>query len=166
MTPGPFAAAIAEGAFAYPQWPNQVTHGPLYPSVPTPCVAAPGGVLQGRFGFYDPSTQYVWNVPTGTSPLVGIVLPQRGTWQRLYFDPVAGGWRVRAGYPVTVCVGGGFWLRFPGGAVAGQACYASTVDGTAISGQSTNTVATPWKVCSNAEPGGLAQVSSTAQFGA
>ena len=166
MSYGPLTAGIAEGAFAYPQRPNMPNGGPMYPSAPVPTVAAPGGVIQGRFGFYDPTTQYVWNVPTGPEPLVGVVLPQAGTWQRLYFDCVAMGWRVRAGYPVTLCTGGGFWLRFPDGAVAGQACYASAVDGTAVSGQPSGNVVTPWTVCSNAAPGGLARVSSTAKFGA
>ena len=138
----------------------------MYPTVDTPTVAAPAGVLQGRFGFLDRATGYVWNVPTGTTPQVGIVAPSPGTWQRLYFDRTAMAWRVRAGYPVTLCVGGGFWLRFSGGAVAGQACYASAVDGSAVSGQPSGNVATPWFVCSNADAGGLAQVSSTAKFGA
>lgn len=147
--------------------------------------AAPGGLLQGRFGFGDPSTGLVTNAaPTGPYDL-GIVIPlestnnanggvvggparfggpwARWTWQT--WDRTANAWRLREGLMTTLMPNGNFFLRFAGGANYGDTVYASTIDGTAVSGSGVlDTVETAFKVCGNGAPGQLVVVSSSAKF--
>lgn len=148
--------------------------------------AAPGGLLQGRFGFGDYSTGLVTNsAPAGPYEL-GVVIPlnstnnangdvvggparyggrlARWTWQT--FDKTAKAWRLREGLMATLMPNGNFWLRFAGGANYGDTVYASTVDGSAVSGPGVaNTVPTAFKVCGNGScAGGLVVVSSSAKF--
>ncbi len=146
--------------------------------------AAPGGLLQGRFGFGDPATGLVWNAPTGPLYDLGIVVPLQSvnyanggvvggpasfggtqaqrTWQ--VYDRVARSWRLRQGLIANIMPTGNFWLRFAGGANYGDTVYASLTDGSAISGSVTGSVVTAFKVCSNVGPGCMAIVSSTAVF--
>lgn len=147
--------------------------------------AAPGGLLQGRFGFGD----YLTGLVTNAAPIdlyeLGVVIPlqstndangdvvggparfggpwARWTWQT--WDKTAKAWRLREGLVTTLMPNGNFFLRFAGGANYGDTVYASTVDGTAVSGAGVaNTVATAFKVCSPGGPGSLVVVSSSAKF--
>ena len=146
--------------------------------------AAPGGVLQGRFGFASVSTGLVWNFQQDPSDVVGVVIPlnsvnganggvvggpaslggRQAQWTWQVWDKAARAWRLREGLVCTVAMRGNFYLRFPGGADYGNTVYASLIDGTAISGPSDGAVQTPWIVCGDCGPGSLAVVSSTAFF--
>lgn len=146
--------------------------------------AGPGGLLQGRFGFADPSTGYVFNAPVSDPYAFGVVIPlqstnnanggviggparfggpqARSTWQT--FDRVAKAWRMREGIVATLMDTGNFWLKFAGGANYGDTVYASLTDGSAISGAAMGAVQTAFKVCQPGGPGCLVPVSSTARF--
>jgi hypothetical protein len=146
--------------------------------------AGPGGVLQGRFGWANPNTDFVLNTPTTAEDSLGVVIPlqsvsgvnggviggparfggpaARWTWQT--YDRVFKAWRMREGIVCTLMSSGNFWLKFAGGANYGDTVYASTTDGSAVSGETAGTVETPWIVCSPAAAGRLAMVSTTAQF--
>ena len=163
-----------EGAFAQPNPYWQPAGFPPYPAALAGAgglVAGAGGLIQGRFGWGNPTTLQTVNQPSAGAVL-GVVVPivgWRATWGRVFFDcSVPGGaWRIRQGLPVTLCVGGPFWLRFAAGAVPGQRVYADPVDGHAISGNTGGgAVLTPWTVVTPAGPWGLAIVSSTADVGA
>jgi hypothetical protein len=153
-----------------PTWSNPV---PSVLAGPTALRAAPGGVLQGRFAWANPATGLVSNTRVTAQDQIGIVKPYRSasgadvvgfgwTWQ--FFDPVANAYRIRQGLNVNLFAAGPMWLRFAGGAYAGQMVYASHVDGSASSGSGDEL--TPWIVSSNSSPGNLAIVSTTAKFGA
>jgi hypothetical protein len=142
------------------------------PSVLGSWSAPPGGTIQGRFGWANPSTGLVSNTRVSAEDQIGIVLPlsARGgvigaghTWQ--FFDPAVQAFRIRQGLGVTLIASGPMWLRFAGGAYTGQPIYASLDDGHAISGSAANSELTPWKVASNAPGGGLAITSTNAYFG-
>lgn len=161
-----------EGAFAQPN-PNWQPQGfPPYPTATGGAqqfVAASGGLIQGRFGWADPSTGMAGNVPVAGAMIgvVGPVLGWRATWGRVFFDPSVNAVRIRQGLPVTLYVAGPFWLRFPNGAVAGQQVYADNVDGHAVSGNIGGAITlTPWTVSTGCAPGGLAIVSTSAKYGA
>lgn len=146
--------------------------------------AGPGGLLQGRFGFGSASTGFALNAQTDPSDILGVVIPLQSinganggviggpwalggaqamfTWQ--VWDKAARAWRMRQGIVATLMPRGNFWLRFAGGANYGDTVYASPLDGSATSGALDGLIVTPWKVCSNASPGSLARVSSTAKF--
>ena len=66
--------------------------------------------------------------------------------------PVFIGYSEFAGNPAT------------GQALYGNPVYASLTDGSALSGESDDSELTPWLVCSNAYPGQLAIVSTSAIF--
>jgi len=147
--------------------------------------AGDGGLLQGRFGWGNPDTGLVLNIPSTPADALGVVIPlqsvnganggvvggpaafggpqARWTWQT--WDKAARAWRLRAGLVVTLMSSGNFWLRFPSGASYGSRVYASPTDGSALSGPVGGAVQTPWFVCSEAGPGNLAMVSSSALFG-
>ena len=147
-------------------------------------VAAPGGLLQGRFGFGNVATGYAFNARLDPSDILGVVIPlqsvnganggvvggpaalggpqARFTWQT--FDRVARAWRLRQGLIANLMTCGNFWLRFRGGANYGNQVYASLTDGTAVSGPASGAIQTPWFVCGDCGPGALAVVSSTAMF--
>lgn len=146
--------------------------------------AGPGGVLQGRFGWGNSATGLVLNEQTDPSDVLGVVIPLRSvnaanggviggprafggplaawTWQT--YDRTFRAFRMREGIVCTLHMRGNFWLKFAGGANYGDPVYASLTDGSALSGVSAGAVATPWIVCSNANAGRLAMVSSTAKF--
>lgn len=148
--------------------------------------AGPGGLLQGRFGWGNPSTGLVSNTPTSPADSLGLVLPLESvnyanggvvggpvrfggpaaawTWQT--YDRAFKAWRLREGIVATLLNRGNFWLRFVGGANYGDTVYASTVDGSAISGNpGVNAVLTVFKVVGKGGCGScLVQVSSTAKF--
>lgn len=146
--------------------------------------AGPGGLLQGRFGWGDPDTGLAFNTPASLGGPLGIVIPLRSvntanggviggpaafggpaaSWSWQTYDRVFRAWRLREGIVATMAASGNFWLKFAGGANYGDTVYASTADGSAISGEVAGTVITPWKVCSEASPGNLALVSTTARF--
>lgn len=148
--------------------------------------AGDGGLLQGRFGWGNPTTGFVLNSQTNENDALGIVIPLQSvnymnggviggparfggpaaasTWQT--YDPRYKAFRMRQGIVATLMDRGNFYLRFAGGANYGNTVYASTLDGSAISGDpGANAIATAFKVVG---PGGcgscLVRVSSTAKF--
>jgi hypothetical protein len=146
--------------------------------------AGVGGLLQGRFG-WGTAAGYALNTPTLPGDVLGVVIPLRSVnaanggvvggpaafggpvafWSWQTWDTAARAWRMRQGIVATLMPTGNFWLKFAGGANYGDTVYASLTDGSAISGSGVeNTVVTPFKVCSECNTGGLALVSSTAQF--
>lgn len=147
-------------------------------------VAGPGGVLQGRFGFADPSTGHVLNSQTTPADAFGVVIPlqsvnaanggvvggpqslggpmARWTWQT--WDAVNKAWRLREGLISNLMPAGNFWLKFANGANYGDIVYASITDGTAQSGVTDGCIETVFRVIDNAAPNNLARVSSTARF--
>ncbi len=135
--------------------------------------AAPGGAIQGNFGWANPATGLVSNSRVTAADQVGIVKPYRSssgadvvgfgwTWQ--FYDPLVCAFRVREGVTVNLIAAGHLWLRFAGGAYAGETVYASLSDGSAVSGPAANCESTPWIVSGNGDPGNLAIVSTTARF--
>jgi hypothetical protein len=167
-----------EGAFVTS--PIDRSNGPTWFN-PVPSVLAgagalrapPGGTIQGRFGWANPATGLVSNTRLTAQDQIGIVKPYRSssgadvvgfgwTWQ--FFDPLVRAFRVRQGLNVNLIAAGPFWLRFAGGAYAGEPVYASLSDGSAVSGSAADCEQTPWIVSSNSEPGNLAIVSTTAKF--
>jgi hypothetical protein len=181
------APSVFEGAFASRVIANNLETLAPYSSAlagPGGFRAAPGGVLQGRFGFGSASTARVSNAQQSPSDVLGVVVPLQSvnyangtvvggpakfggpqaqfTWQT--WDRPARAWRLRAGLVCTLMTRGKFWLRFPGGASYGSTVYASTANGVAISGAADGAIETPWTVCGNCGPGALAVVSSTAFF--
>lgn len=147
--------------------------------------AGPGGLLQGRFGWGNPATNDVLNAPTTDQDSLGVVIPLQSvnymnggvvggpvrfggpqaawTWQT--YDPRFKAFRLRQGIVATLMSRGNFWLRFAGGANYGDTVYASTVNGSAISGNpGANAVPTAFKVIGNSCGSGLVRVSSTAKF--
>jgi len=170
---GPYSAFVQpyEGAFVNP--PRDQSLAPAwanpYPSTlgfPGALVSNVPGTIQGRFGWASAATGQVNNTRLAASDQIGIVIPRRLTgWSWQFFDPAVNAWRVRPGLNLTMVRLGNFWLRFAGGAYPGDVVYASLVDGSAISGESSNAEATVFKVVSTGEPGCLAKVSSYAFFG-
>ena len=161
-----------EGAFAQPNPQYQLSNPPFAaaPAGAGQFVApsANGGVIQGRFGWGDPTTGLVTNTPVAGAVL-GVVVPLvgwRADWGRVFYDATVNAYRIRAGLPVTLVNAGPFWLRFAAGAVAGQPVYASNVDGSALSGYTVGATLTQWRVSTPTSPGGLAIVSSTSFYGA
>lgn len=146
--------------------------------------AAPGGLLQGRFGFGNTATGLVYNAQQDPSDVLGVVIPlnsvnganggvvggpaalggpqARFTWQT--WDPINKAWRLRQGLMANLMGSGNFWLRFRGGAGYGDIVYASLTDGSAIAGAAVGAIQTPWVVCGDCGPGALAVVSSAAFF--
>jgi len=94
-----------DGAFAQPNPQYQLSNPPYeVATLGVQPVAAPGGVIQGRFGWADPATGYVGNALVANGPL-GIVVPLvgwRATWGRVFFDPVACAVVQRQFLPVTL----------------------------------------------------------------
>lgn len=179
---GPYEGAFASRVLAQ----NLETLGPYASALAGSGAwkAAPGGVLQGRFGFGDPSTGLVQNAQQTPTDTVGVVVPLRSvnaanggviggppafggpaaSWSWQTWDRAYRAWRLRAGIVCTLMTGGNFWLRFAGGANYGDTVYVSLTDGSAISGALAGAIQTPWMVCSNARAGSLAIVSTTASF--
>lgn len=187
MQQGALSAFAYEGAFAsQPLATNLESLVPFVSRLGGPgCpVAAPGGVLQGRFGWLNPATGYVSNTRTTAQDASGVVIPLRSlngsnggvvggprgiagpqaSWTWETWDPQYRAYRTRAGIVTTLQGRGNFWLRFPGGALPTQPVYASLVDGSAISGAADNAEPTHFSVCTEAQPGSLAIVSSTLFF--
>lgn len=183
---GAFQGAAYEGAFASRVLGQNLETLAPFASALGSLTAGPGGLLQGRFGFADPTTGLVYNAGLGlpSGAPCGVVIPlqstnnangqviggparfggpqARATWQT--YDTVAKAWRMRAGIVATLMPTGNFYLKFAGGANYGDTVYASLTDGSAISGVASVAVATAFKVVSPAGPGCLAVVSSTARF--
>jgi hypothetical protein len=172
---GALSTQVFEGAFSSaPLFMNGERRFPSAPAGAGAFVAPVGGTIQGRFGWGNTSTHTVANTRVTASDQLGIVLPLRvqagamvigGGWTWQFYDPAVRAFRIRQGLNVTLMAEGNFWLRFAGGAYAGEPVYASLVDGSAISGETSDAEPTPWTVCSNAGPGELAMVSTYAKFG-
>lgn len=160
-----------EGAFAYePPFYWQPPGGPPYPSILATEDALTAGVMPGqlgiaagRFGWANPANGIALNARTTAQDQLGVVIPRRVNWEAAYWS--RGSRWLRAGFGVTLISRGAFWLKFPAGAFRGDPVYASLVDGTAVSGAGTDdTELTKYFVTFGCTPGGLAQVSSYANF--
>jgi hypothetical protein len=117
------------------------------------------GLAVARFGWGDYGSGLVDNVRSKATQVLGFVFPVVNGNSAVR---VCRGVRyARPGMGVTLMSSGDYWVRFQGGAQAGQPVYASSVDGTAISGLSGGAEATRWWVVTNAPPGGLAIISTT-----
>lgn len=119
------------------------------------------GLAVARFGFADPDSGLVDNSRINGRQILGFVFPaingnsavrvQRG--QRY----------ARPGVGVTLMQGGDFWVRFASGAQQGATVWASTIDGTAISGESDTAEPTRWFVVTDTGPGSLGFISTTSR---
>lgn len=164
----PLVPQAYEGAFASLPLQNNLER--VFPSVlcgQGGFVSSTPGTIQGRFGWGNVDTREVANTRLDATDTLGVVIPLErygASWQ--FYDRLVRGYRIRPGLNMTLMAQGNFWLRFAGGASAGNPVYASLVDGTAISGETDGAELTPWFVCSNANPGALAMVSTYAKFGA
>lgn len=110
--------------------------------------AGVNGLRTGVFAWADPETGRADNSRTSDAQILGFVLAQRAT----RFVP--------SGYQITLSSAGDFWALFAAGANAGDRVYASTVDGSVISGETDDAELTPWFVASNAAPGQCAIIST------
>lgn len=121
--------------------------------------ASDDGLAVARFAWADRDTGFAANTRTHSRQLLGFVLPVANG---AYSIRIARGRRyIRPGLGVTLMASADVWVRFYSGASAGQPVYASLVDGAAISGQADGAELTPWFVVTNAQPGGLAIISTT-----
>lgn len=121
--------------------------------------AGSDGLAVARFGWGDVVSGLVDNVRSNPAQVLAYVFPAVNGNSPVR---VCRGVRfARPGVGVTLMRSGDYWVRFLGGAQAGQIVYASSVDGTAISGFTVGAEATPWFVVTNAAPGGLAIISTT-----
>lgn len=145
--------------------------------------AGPNGVTIGRFGYQEPATGQVSSTRSTLTQKVGFVLPQWGTWNKIYSQE--GTWILREGLMVTLAAKGDFWCRFMGGAFPGEPVYASWVDGSALTvpivwtadelaltadsiftADGAASELTQWVVASFAPPGGLAVITPYATYSA
>lgn len=119
------------------------------------------GLAVARFGFADSNSGLVDNARSNAKQTLGFIFPA------VNGNSAVRVWRgqryVRPGVGVTVMQAGDYWVRFLSGAQAGAVVYASTVDGTAISGNSVGAEATRWFVVTDTGPGGLAIISTTSR---
>lgn len=117
------------------------------------------GLAVARFGWGDLDSGLVDNVRSRAVQVLAYVFPVVNGNSAVR---VCRGVRyARPGIGITLMRSGDYWVRFRGGAEAGQPVYASSVDGTAISGEADAAEATRWWVVTNAAPGGLAFISTT-----
>ena len=177
-----------DGAFASPPLAQNLETRAPFASVLTgrgAAISNTPGTVSGRFGWLNPATGVVNNTRVSPADKLGVVVPYRSvsgagvlggarfeggaqaawTWQ--FYDPTvtpSGGVRIRPGLGVNLMSRGNFWLRFYAGAIYGNQVYANSTDGSALSGASSGGEATPFYVCSEAQPGRLAIVSNTAKF--
>lgn len=119
------------------------------------------GLAVARFGFANVSSGLVDNTRTSAGQLLGFVFPVINGTTSVRVQ--RGARYARPGVGVTLMRAGDYWARFASGAQAGSVVYASTVDGTAISGESDAAEATQWFVAFGTEPGGLAIISTTSR---
>lgn len=124
--------------------------------------ADPDGLEVGVFAWADALTGRAANERTTPEQRLGFVLPICGDGRIVRV--VRGVTWIRPGFAVTLCNKGDFYARFSGGAQRGQPVYASTVDGSAISGYAVGAELTPWSVITSCSPGGLAIISTWSKF--
>lgn len=161
-----------EGSFAYaPPWYTDPPGGPPYPTLDAGelspvagTLIGQSGIAAGRFGWFNPLTGIVNNQRSSAADQIGVTLPKRANWEACYFSQ--GSRWLRSGYQMEIMPVGAFWLRFAGGAFAGDQVYASLVDGSAISGDNVTQPIelTKFFVTRGCSPNGLAQVSTWARF--
>lgn len=118
--------------------------------------ADPDGVYMARFAWADVETGFAASQPQTAHDLLGFVQPYPGyAWRA-----VREGRIIRPGYGVTMFASGDFYVRFASGAEGGQRVYASTLDGSPISGEADDAEPTPWFVAAGCAPGELAIIST------
>lgn len=123
--------------------------------------AGPNGLAVARFGWGDVDSGLVNNLRSKATEVLAYVFPVINGNSAVR---VCRGQRfARPGVGVTLMRSGDYLVRFPAGAQAGQPVYASSVDGTPISGQASDAEATRWQVVTDTGPGGLAVISTTTQ---
>ena len=118
--------------------------------------ADPDGLIEAHFGWANVVTGFAGNSPSAPDDLLGFVQPAPGYARRWLRE----GRVIRPGYGVTLFAAGDFFARFAAGAEGGSRVYASTLDGSPISGEADDAEATPWVVAAGCEPGGLAIIST------
>lgn len=124
-------------------------------------LAGEDGLAVARFAWADLDTGIASNTRTNPRQMLGFVLPYVNS---VYAVRISRGQRyIAPGLVVTLMRSADVWVRFAGGAVAGQSVYASLVDGAAISGEADDSELTPWFVATNAQPGALAIISTTSK---
>lgn len=179
---GPYEGAFASAVLAR----NLETLSPFASAVAGPGAlrAGPGGLLQGRFGYGNPTTGLCSNAQQTPGDALGIVIPLRSvnganggviggppalggplaawTWQT--WDRAYKAWRLREGIVCTLMPRGNFWLRFAGGGNYGQTVYASLIDGSATVTSDRISPPSGFVLVDNCKPGSLARVSSSARF--
>jgi hypothetical protein len=109
-----------------------------------------------RFAWADVETGFAASSPQTPNDLLGFVQPYPGYAWRAVRD----GRIIRPGYGLTMFGGGDFYARFPSGAEGGARVYASTLDGSPISGEADGANITPWYVAIGCAPGELAIIST------
>lgn len=144
---------ILDGAFASDNPRTSLLAGPLQWRA-----SDPDGLAVARFGWASKATGRAANIRTDATDLLGFVLPIIATWQRVRVD--LGRFYIRPGLEVTLCSRGDFYARFPDGAQRGQPVYASTLDGSPISGYAADAELTQWSVVTSCGPGQLAIIST------
>lgn len=117
--------------------------------------ADPDGVYMARFAWADVETGFAYSVQIAGG-MLGFVQPYPGYLWRV----VREGRIIRPGYGVTMFANGDFYARFAGGAEGGARVYASTLDGSPISGEADDAEITPWWVAAGCAPGELAIIST------
>lgn len=115
------------------------------------------GLAVARFGFANQDTGLVDNSRSNAGQVLGFVFPVVNgnsavrVWRGIRY--------ARPGVGVSLMANGDYWVRFMGGAQAGDVVWASQVDGTAISGDASNAEPTPWLVVRDIGPGGITVIS-------
>lgn len=153
MLGGRSSRGVYEGAFA--------SRNP-YGSLPTTSVVGAVDIAVGRFGWLDPLTDEAANIALDNA-IIGLVQPRYGLWSLTYV--LKGVRYVRAGKPITLCVTGDFWVRFPFGARIGDIVYADPATGIAYSADGGGFIATKWKAVTNTNPGCLGIISPYSHIG-
>lgn len=129
---------------------------------PGQLVAGAAGVIVGRFGWADLTTNLVANTRANAQQRLGFVLPIWGTWERLYSANRT--WILRAGMALTLASRGEFWARFVAGANAGLPVFANPADGSAAMGNPGGYEPTQFTIACACVPGGLAVISTWGTF--
>lgn len=118
--------------------------------------AEPDGVYMAHFAWANAETGRAASQPQTAFDLLGFVQPYPGYWRTIVRD----GRIIRPGLGLTMFATGDFYARFAAGAETGSRVYASTLDGSPISGEADDAEITPWYVAASCNPGELAIIST------
>lgn len=164
----PFGGQAVEGALVLrPGFDSN--HGAITTLPAARLACGVGGCALARFAWAHVDGR-VTNAREAASDRIGFTLPPYtspyiNTWQRDFWDETTKTLRAREGTEIVLLTRGAVWARFPGGAWPGQPVYALLVDGQPISGYAVDAELTAWSVVTEAGPGELAVISTSAYFG-